>query len=285
MSNKTFQLDLNFNSTLDLYAFEKEIEALGYNDYVRSADDDNQESAVWKLSFYKASQAECEHIISKLSDEISRFQAESSVICYSNELWSGAWEKEFEHLEIENYVFASPSSSPVTDKKVIYIDNDAFGTGEHATTKASLLLLEKLALKSPDHRNGFLDIGTGTGIFTAWAELECFTKVTGTDIIEEAIQSAIKTRSLNNLSYEVVFDSFPKHTESYDMVACNILPPELYKVFPEIKKRMHQQSTLIIAGFNESNIREVKKECQIAGLKVISQLSERGWIALALKLS
>ena len=73
-------------------------------------------------------------------------------------------------------------------------------------------------------KDGFLDVGTGTGIFTAWAEFEGFKKVVGTDIIEEAIHSATRTKELNNLSYEVVFDSFPEKVDHYDFVACNILP-------------------------------------------------------------
>lgn len=281
----TFQLDIIFDSTANLEAFERKLELKGYEDFVRSADDSDEKEATWKLSFYRTSESECTQLIDNLKEELYEFDCKTKILSYSSDVWTGAWESDFSNLEVEDYLFCSPESSPLTSKKIIKVDDKAFGTGEHATTKASLILLEKLSKKFPGMKDGFLDVGTGTGIFTAWAELEGFKRVIGTDIIEEAIHSATRTKELNKLSYEVVFDSFPSKVDHYDFVACNILPPELYNVFSDIIKRMRNNSILVIAGFNESNLDQVTSECSKAGFKVFEKVSERGWVALALRLS
>ena len=46
---------------------------------------------------------------------------------------------------------------------------------------------------------------------------------------------------------------------------------------------MDEKSKFIIAGFNESNILEIKKTCSQNRLDILDSLTLDGWIALALK--
>lgn len=282
MPDKTFQLTLSTPNAHFLENLKNRLAVIGLEDYAEGTSSDSLEDGVWSLSFYRESKKEIDDLKTAISKLELEFQVEFSETSFSSLLWTGAWEEGFKHLEIEKYIFLPPGSETSASKVPIFVDPGAFGTGEHATTKATLELMES-SLKD-SNRNGFLDIGTGTGIFAAWAEKEGFTNVIGTDIVKEAIESATKTKELNNQKFEVLFKSFPEKVETYSVIACNILPPELYNVFPDIKLRMRKDSFLFIAGFNESNIEEAKMHCENSGFEICASSSARGWISFKLKL-
>ncbi|KAK7342773.1 hypothetical protein VNO80_25729 [Phaseolus coccineus] len=71
----------------------------------------------------------------------------------------------------------------------------AFGTGDHATTKLCLLLLDG-CIKGGEH---ILDYGTGTGILAIAALKFGAAFAVGVDIDSEAIASASQNASLNNI--------------------------------------------------------------------------------------
>jgi ribosomal protein L11 methyltransferase len=284
MTDTTYQIILTTSGSEALESLKLKLEAQGFADFIESTYEKSPETSNWELSFYRPSEQEAKDLKKTLEQKFSALTTSIRVTSFSSALWNEAWEDKFSHLETEKFKFVPPGFEvPKTEnKKPIFIDPGAFGTGEHATTKASLKVLEKLE-KTINSKDGFLDIGTGTGIFAAWAEAEGFSDVIGTDIIEEAIASAEKTRALNNQNFEVLFQSFPEEIKKYSVIACNILPPELFNVFAEIKKRMGSESILVIAGFNEANEDMAIEACKNHGFQIVMAEKERGWISYGIK--
>ena len=158
----------------------------------------------------------------------------------------------------------------------------AFGAGDHATTKAALLLMEETLLTSPINYQSFLDVGCGTGIFAIWASKFGFQQIIATDIDDDAIEASQYNRSLNQVYFEIHQNPTPP-AGSYDVIVANILPPALNLLFPSIKERLSDHGIFFIAGFNDSNFQEIKTEWIKAGFVDFCTRNERGWIAVALK--
>ena len=161
----------------------------------------------------------------KLMDFFSQEEVEITLSSFSTAVWSKSWEENFDHFQTKDYLFSPPgkSHSVSTSKKILYIDPGAFGTGEHITTKLCLLMLEKISL-TLTYKNSFLDIGTGSGILAAWAESEGFKDILATDICEDAIRSAKRTKELNRHSFEIKNQTLPATFKIFDIIVCNILP-------------------------------------------------------------
>lgn len=284
MQEITYQLTISFKNLAQIENIKARLSYNLLGDFVECLDDNDEKSANWKLVFYRDSNTAVQTLQKKLMDFFSHEEVEITLSSFSTAVWSKSWEENFDHFQTKDYLFSPPgkSHSVSTSKKILYIDPGAFGTGEHITTKLCLLMLEKISL-TLTYKNSFLDIGTGSGILAAWAESEGFKDILATDICEDAIRSAKRTKELNRHSFEIKNQTLPATSKIFDIIVCNILPPELYSVFPAIQNLMDEKSKFIIAGFNESNILEIKKTCSQNRLDILDSLTLDGWIALALK--
>lgn len=293
MNDQTFQLSLILENPDALLkeSLEQALAFLGLDDFAETYDVDDVLNEKPVYTFYRTSKTEIEDLKTCLMRKLSGFALSFNTSSFSSEIWQNAWQSKFSYLETSKYIFLPPNIDikNLPEKTKVWVDPNAFGTGEHATTKVCILMLENLFYSERGshvkiRKDGFLDVGTGTGILAAWAERENFTRIVATDILEEAIDSAVKTKKLNRMSYNIVFDSFPETIESYAVIISNILPPELFSIIDDVKKRMAKESVFIISGFNESNENEVIERFSRAGFKQIGMTKERGWCAAALTL-
>lgn len=190
----------------------------------------------------------------------------------------------------EDAIYQKHGSSkdiPMLDKahtlsKIMIRAGKAFGAGDHATTKATLLLMEKTLSPPTSENEAFLDVGCGTGIFAIWAYKYGFRTIVATDIDEEAIDASHYNRRLNNAQFDIYQDPLPPPGQ-YKVIVANILPPALNMLFDVFKERLAENGILFLAGFNESNISDIETDWIKAGFLEVSQKKERGWIAVALK--
>lgn len=277
METKTYQLELLIDRGSESDPLSNLLTENGLDDFAELTTTQGRQSIV----FYRDNQEDLlkiELFIRSLKTDVS-FEVHSKA--FDSQIWKHPWSEGFEYFETQHHIFTPPGKEFSGDKKILFIDPHAFGTGAHVTTRAVGILLERLSASLTD-KSVFLDVGTGTGIFAAWAESEGFTTVIGTDICEAALQSAETTRKLNGLNFELVLGSFPSKIASCSVIVCNILPPELYEVLSEITQHMSAETILIIAGFNRANLDEALESCDRHKLRLIEQEEQMGWLALAL---
>lgn len=153
----------------------------------------------------------------------------------------------------------------------------AFGTGEHATTRLCLQLLEDRAAPG----TSVLDVGTGSGILAIAAARLGADPVVAIDSDAEAIETAIvnaRSNQVSTITFRVGrIESL--HIEPADIVVANlngtILREEVHRLAPAARR------TLILSGIMPGEREGVVESLAAAGVVVAETLQEEDWIALA----
>ena len=158
---------------------------------------------------------------------------------------------------------------PAPGQKALVLDPGmAFGTGQHATTRACLKFIDRLAAEDADR--SFLDVGCGSGILSIAASLEGFRSVSGFDIDPDAVQNANENAARNGLSLKFfrgdlsgsstladVTPLSPAERFAADVVAANVLGPVLIRFASEIAALVRPGGRLILSGILDELYPEV----------------------------
>ena len=161
------------------------------------------------------------------------------------------------------------SFTPAPGQKTLILDPGmAFGTGQHATTRACLNFIDRLAAENADR--SFLDVGCGSGILAIAAVLEGFRAVRGFDIDPDAVQNANENAARNGLSLDFfrgdlsgssrlddVIPLSPSERFAADVVAANVLGPILIRFAKEIAALVKPGGRLILSGILDELYPEV----------------------------
>ena len=191
------------------------------------------------------------------------------------------------------HVDPNPSSS---EKIPLLIEaSTAFGSGEHATTKGCLLLLERLSTennrqtKSEDHFS-LLDMGTGTGIL-AFAMVHLFhVPVLAVDNDPEAVRVTQENAQQNHLSDKIIAvvsngceNGLVQSRAPYNLITANILAQPLIHLAPDFAQLTEKGSFLILSGLLMTQAEEILKNYTSYGFEKIDAYEEEDWVALLLK--
>lgn len=231
------------------------------------------------LTFYASSKEEMRHIVSILQLFEGSCRWETST--YPSIVWQQAWEDEIENFHCGPFhIITKQSNKEICEENQIIIDPaDAFGSGQHATTK---VILDQLITNYKESDRSLLDVGCGTGILAIVAEKLGISHVVATDIDEKAIAATSHNRQVNHCVFQLHQGTFPDETMKFDLIVSNILPPVINDLLKDFKQRLASSGRIIIAGFNESNLKKIMKDVDSLGLTLINQGERRGWLALTL---
>ncbi|KAK9209173.1 hypothetical protein WN944_001537 [Citrus x changshan-huyou] len=203
--------------------------------------------------------------------EIPRYEVKMGEQCN----WIKKAQESFHPVEVTKGLWIVPEWSTPPDVQatnIILNPGLAFGTGEHATTKLCLLLLQSL-IKGGEL---FLDYGTGSGILGIAAIKFGAAMSVGVDIDPQAIKSAHQNAALNNIGpkkmklHLVPDRTFPasmnervdgivedlssheirgiSETEKYDVVIANILLNPLLQLADHIVSYAKPGAVVGISG-------------------------------------
>ena len=190
--------------------------------------------------------------------------------------------------EVEKFRASVEYQANPSIRQLVLDPGMAFGTGQHATTRACLEYIDELAVENAER--SFLDVGCGSGILAIAAKLEGFREVAGFDIDPDAVENANENAAKNGFSsQELEFvrgdlcnrSTLPgvKHTgeRTFDVVAANVLGPVLVRFAPEIAPLVAPQGRLILSGILEEVYAEVKQAYEERGFKEISSKLVGEW--------
>lgn len=166
----------------------------------------------------------------------------------------------------------------------------AFGTGNHATTSTCLRML-------CDHAAGLksgwtlTDIGCGTGVL-ALAGLRLGAQhAISFDFDPNAVEVARRNIARNGgaenleLFQADVFEWQAREQEKADVVMANLFSAVLQKAFPRIITAMKHDGILIISGILNTQAEETLEAARSAGLNVLKKVSRGKWTTAKLKLA
>ncbi len=186
-----------------------------------------------------------------------------------DENWNATWEAEH-HFE--------PIALP--DGQLLHIiPRQAFGSGEHATTRLMLGLLSDLA---PLAGATVIDAGCGTGILGIAALKLGAAHVFAYDIDEWSVRNAQDNYALNGCEAEIVLGdaSCLAAAPQADILLANINRNILLADLPAFASHLKPAGHLLLSGFMEPDIAPLLAAATPLGLTLSDTLADGDWRAL-----
>ncbi len=162
------------------------------------------------------------------------------------------------------------------DEKIMRLDPGmAFGTGEHATTRMCLDLMD---VENKD----VIDVGCGSGILGIAAELCGAKSVYMCDIDEQAVEFAKRNAALNGVSATIEKADLIEGGHSADFIFANITADILMRLSRSIGKHLNENGIIVLSGIIDSRLDEVIACYEDAGYEIIDRAQKDDWRALKL---
>jgi ribosomal protein L11 methyltransferase len=206
--------------------------------------------------------------------------------------WENEWKKYFKPLLIGEHLVIKPSWEEYDNpdnKIVLEIDPaSAFGTGQHATTRLALELLEKHVSVG----DCVLDIGCGSGILSAAASILGAKTIAAIDVCENAVKITKETLEINKIKdYKLYCGNVTDDVNllnnlcseigsDFDVVVANIVADviiAMYDVFIEVC--LSSASKLILSGIIAPRLPEVLSVIE-PKFNIIETRESEEWYAL-----
>ncbi|MGB0630282.1 MAG: 50S ribosomal protein L11 methyltransferase [Alphaproteobacteria bacterium] len=187
------------------------------------------------------------------------------------------------------YVFGSHVTDPPPDGSIaIRIDaGQAFGTGNHETTRGCLQAIETLcAERAPSNP---LDVGTGSGILAIALAKRLGGRVTASDNDPIAVDVATENAGLNGVGDLICFHraeglDLPalQAGAPYDLVVANIVANPLIGLSADIAGALAEDGRVVLSGILLDQAEDVAAAYVANGLTLIERIEIGDWATLTL---
>jgi ribosomal protein L11 methyltransferase len=196
--------------------------------------------------------------------------------------WAENWKQHFPPLAIGDRLFIHPPWLAEVPAERVGVEIDpgmAFGTGHHASTHASLFLLDRIARSRRMER--VLDLGTGSGILAIAAAKLGATEVWAVDIDADACRVTRVNLAVNAVTERIhVRESLDDVGGTFDLVLANLFTEQLVELAPRLAALLQPNGNAIGAGILANACDDVVRAWEAAGLQVIDRLCEDEWAAI-----
>jgi ribosomal protein L11 methyltransferase len=192
----------------------------------------------------------------------------------------GSWRADVSAHAVGSMTVAPPwlAMDPLSDKVVVVDPAMAFGTGEHATTRACLGLLQ---IAAPDGKR-VADLGTGSGVLAIAAAKLGAERVVGIEIDPDAIPNAEANVVLNGVSDRVTIiegDAKPLLLllRPFDLILANILSSVIRELFDAMDASLSPSGVAILSGILDEESDDMKLFVAARGWIIESESIEDRW--------
>ena len=187
-----------------------------------------------------------------------------------DEDWNEGWKVHFQPVHISPRLVVAAPWHQVPGAVVIEPGN-AFGTGEHRTTRSCLAAVDRYATPG----GSCLDVGCGSGIL-ALAAAHLGMRAFGTDIDPDAIVAARAAAVANQLPAQFETIALSGVQGRYDLVVANLYAEVIAELAPDLRRLAG--GVLAFAGILSDRAHLV--EAAMTGLTCIEKDEGEGWTAL-----
>jgi len=203
--------------------------------------------------------------------------------------WLAENRKAFPPLEIGSFfIYGSYFEGELPQNKETFLIEAslAFGTGQHQTTKACLMALERLKNQGANPQK-CLDLGCGTSILAMAAHRLFGGTVTAADNDPEAIEVS-RTNLLQNgfkdkISLHVsegFEDQALQQRAPFDLIVANILAEPLLLLAPYMARYSTPKARLILSGLLDKQESKIRTAYEEHGFVLQDKITLDEWIAL-----
>lgn len=193
------------------------------------------------------------------------------------ENWSELWKQHFKPRRVGQRFVVRPTWEKATlrsdDIELVLDPGQAFGTGDHQTTRLSLMNLERVKV----HGKTLLDLGCGSGIL-AIAACKLGARVTASDIDPQSVEVSRENMVRNQVKFDLmVKDGFPEGGP-WEIVISNIISATLIRFAARAYEAVAPGGKWIVSGVIEANWPDVKAAAEKVGFTLESFEQEDEWI-------
>jgi ribosomal protein L11 methyltransferase len=201
--------------------------------------------------------------------------------------WEEAWKQHFKPRKIgRNFVIRPTWEDYATGEGEIEIVLDpgqAFGTGDHATTRLCLELMEDAALRDAV----VADVGCGSGILSVAAIKLGAAEVVAVDVEPTAVEVAKENAALNGVQFLALtgdgiaplLTASEGGREGFDVVLSNIISAILIRLARDVSDALVPGGRWIVSGVIPQNWPDVLAAAERAGFEIRERREEDGWVA------
>jgi ribosomal protein L11 methyltransferase len=165
----------------------------------------------------------------------------------------------------------------------------AFGSGEHPSTAACLMILDRLSKQRKIRRP--LDMGCGSGILSLAMAKTWKVPVLACDIDVEAVRVTNQNARQNGVGRLVRAEVGPGYRtpaimagRPYDLICANILARPLCHMAGDAAKALDRNGTIILSGLLTRDAMRVIARYRAHGFRLVHAIVIDGWQALVMKL-
>ena len=200
--------------------------------------------------------------------------------------WSEDWKQHFApHQPVPGLWVAPPWESDFSAQQpVLFIDpGQAFGTGQHESTRLCLQWLVRRATKGP-LPGPVLDLGSGSGILALVALLLGAPGALALDIDAIARQATWDNARLNKLEdrLEVSGQPLDQLPGRFPVILANLTTKDLVELAAPLAARLEPGGTLVMSGILLDQADQVRAALEARGLHFLERLSLGEWAALVM---
>ena len=200
--------------------------------------------------------------------------------------WSEAWKEFFKPRRVGERFIVRPTWEAAEigpgDLEIVLDPGQAFGTGDHPTTRGCLELIEKADCRG----KSIADIGCGSGILSVGAGLLGASELILVDYDPVCVTSSLENLKRNNVTGEVHeglgFQPLADD-KRFDIVLSNIISAALIRLAPEAADRIKPGGLWIVSGIIEANWPDVLTRAKTCGFELVETFAEGDWIAATLR--
>jgi ribosomal protein L11 methyltransferase len=205
--------------------------------------------------------------------------------------WAESWKAFFPPLPIGERFVVVPSwveYDVPPERLPLYLDPGmAFGTGLHATTRLCLIAMESLRVTGAQ----VLDVGTGSGILSIGAALLGADKVDAIDVDPVCVQVTQENSVRNHVDDRITVSraTLPGRARTgltyhsggpYDLLLINILAEIIIDMAASLPNYLKPGGVCVASGILADKSPAVQEAIVAAGLTVLQELEQEGWVAL-----